>query len=425
VKSKKYFLVASIIQSFSGFLILPILLNNMPFIEYGKYLMIIFSAGLLSIFLNLGLNNVITAFYLDWKNELIKNHHIKILLILTYIQYVVLGSLIFFILNFLKLELLHTNIIIFYTLLVGVFQSVQLFWQTFFRMNDNALLYFISTMLYVILDFLFKIFYLKYFEFNLEIFILISALSSIVIYFLYSVYFIFSKDSENIKFNFQEVVCYYKFSLNMFSANLIGRVVSFLDKPIVVYLLGYEAFALYGLAQRFNGAVGGFRATLKNIWIADAIKNYKNNSILMLNRSILYSVFLVIMGMIFFLPFYFNYLVTQKVDNDFYLYVLYLLPLNILWILYYFNSIVVSITKNSVYMPRIQFYTSIVYLILLSNIYFNGIYGLIFALYTQIIFLTFFTFLYYKRDIQKKTLLLGESSFLIMLIFIIGGIYYG
>ena len=210
----------------------------------------------------------------------------------------------------------------------------------------------------------------------------------------------------------------------MFLSNIIGRTVSFIDKPIVTLLLGYEAFALYGLAQRFNGAVGNFRNTLKNIWIADALKSYNSKDILKHNKFILYIMSLVIVVTFILLPLYFEFFVTKSIDENLYLYILLLLPLNLLWIFYYFSSIVVSLNKNSKYMPKIQLFTSIGYLISLISIYYYEIYGLFASLYIQMILLIMFTFKYYRTYMNYKSLLIKETIFLFITIFLIGGLYY-
>ena len=133
MNSRKYYFIANIIQSFSGFIILPILLNNMPFEEYGKFLMILFTAGFISIFMNLGLNNVVTAFFLEWQDSSSKFYNMKLLLILLILQYVIIGVVLFYILKFLNFELLKSDLLIVYVLLLSTLQALQIFWQSFFK----------------------------------------------------------------------------------------------------------------------------------------------------------------------------------------------------------------------------------------------------------------------------------------------------
>ena len=286
-------------------------------------------------------------------------------------------------------------------------------------MNENANVYFISTVLFVILDFIFKMSYLTNFEYDLEEFLFVSVAPYIFIYVIFFLY-ILVKYIYKYELNIKLIQIYYRYSLSMFMANLVGRTTSVFDKPLVVYLMGYEVFAVYGLAQKFNNAVGGFRIILKNIWIADAIKNFNTKKSIHANKYMLYAISGAVLSAILLLPMYVDLFIEQKLDRLFFNLVTPLILLNILWVYYYFHLVVVIKIKKSKHMPKIQLLTSVFYLSSLFLVVYFDIYGIVIALYVQMISLILLTRFYYKRFINYNYLITKELIFILLTIYSIG-----
>jgi O-antigen/teichoic acid export membrane protein len=419
MKSKQLYLVAGFIQAISGFIVLPFVLNNTSLEQFGKYLLFMTISGFLGIFLNLGLHDVIAAYYTYWSRRNIIYENIALLLTAMFIQSVFISILLFTLIKIINIAIFSSDFLIIVVLVLAFLQTLQLFFQAFFRMNENANVYFISTVLFVILDFIFKMSYLTNFEYDLEEFLFVSVAPYIFIYVIFFLY-ILVKYIYKYELNIKLIQIYYRYSLSMFMANLVGRTTSVFDKPLVVYLMGYEVFAVYGLAQKFNNAVGGFRIILKNIWIADAIKNFNTKKSIHANKYMLYAISGAVLSAILLLPMYVDLFIEQKLDRLFFNLVTPLILLNILWVYYYFHLVVVIKIKKSKHMPKIQLLTSVFYLSSLFLVVYFDIYGIVIALYVQMISLILLTRFYYKRFINYNYLITKELIFILLTIYSIG-----
>ena len=419
MKSKQLYFVAGFIQAISGFIVLPFVLNNTSLEQYGKYLLLITISGFIGIFLNLGLHNVIAAYYTYWNRKNIIYESVALLLAAMLIQAVFISILLFTLIKIINIAIFSNDFLIIVVLVLAFLQTLQLFFQAFFRMNENANVYFISTVLFVILDFIFKMSYLTNFEYDLEEFLFVSVAPYIFIYVIFFLY-ILVKYIYKYELNIKLIQIYYRYSLSMFMANLVGRTTSVFDKPLVVYLMGYEVFAVYGLAQKFNNAVGGFRIILKNIWIADAIKNFNTKKLIYANKYMLYAISGAVLSEILLLPMYVDLFIEQKLDRLFFNLVTPLILLNILWVYYYFHLVVVIKKKKSKHMPKIQLLTSVFYLSSLFLVVYFDIYGIVIALYVQMISLILLTRFYYKKFINHNYLITKELILILLVIYSIG-----
>ena len=131
MKSKQLYFVAGFIQAISGFIVLPFVLNNTSLEQYGKYLLLITISGFLGIFLNLGLHDVIAAYYTYWSRRNIIYENIALLLTAMFIQSVFISILLFTLIKIINIAIFSSDFLIIVVLVLAFLQTLQLFFKHF------------------------------------------------------------------------------------------------------------------------------------------------------------------------------------------------------------------------------------------------------------------------------------------------------
>lgn len=416
---KYYYFIAAFFQILSSYIILPIFLNNVSLAEYGKYFIALAFSGFFSLLVVFGLTNVINAYYSYWKSKNLVYEIFTRLTVQIYLHFLIFLSFFFFINLFISILFDIDNYLTLAVLIFGFSQGMQSFFNTFLRFHDLALPFFISMLVFVCIEFLIKFYFLTRMEYSLESYLYVSCIPFLIVYLSMNIFMIFR---YGIKYKFKKYALrvYYRYAFNMLKANIIGKSLSIIERPFIGFMFNPEVLGVYAIAHKYNSSIGTLRSMIKNIWLPDAVKNYKIKSMLATNKGFLNLISLVVLFALIVVPFYIDLFITQPLDSFFYFILAPLMSLNILWVFYYFHVVAIINSRKSKDMPLIQLISSIFYLISIFSSLIFGIYGIVFALYVQIFTIIVLTRYFYTNYIDTKQVLQKQTLIFTVLINIFG-----
>ena len=416
--SENYVRAVLLLNSFMSLFFLPILLYKITLENYGNYLLIIAAASFLHSFINPGFFNIITAFSFKWLNKKIftirvLTYYILILFlaIITYIFLNIFSSFFDF-----KSLIGVKNIEV--VVLFSTSQLTQLFCLNIFRMLNKLKKYADATLFYVLIDFFIKTYYLFNYEFSEIIFVIIISAILLIFYTSLFAYEIFIS-----KISFDKIILPPKsellYGLNFFISNLIGKFSAYFDKPLINGIVSIEEFAIYALARRIIGSFATVRTTLKSLWIYHGIKSYNSLKFTGLTRKHLLNPFYLISFIgISITPIYITYFLND-IPLVIYQYLMFLFPIELIWMIFYLLSIGIAVKKDSRYVALIQFLSLLVYLIAIFFLLKFEIFGVIASLYITLISTIIFYYVLYKKLLNINIKLFKELLIITLILLFI------
>ena len=419
--STKY-LVTSIyiVKVTAGYVVLPVMLNTMPTGTYGEYFLLITIAGIASVALGFGFPNIINAYY-----NYAKRINLDKVLGANLIALQILISLLIFII-FITVDILDIYdmaLFIFLLLFYATALALQSLIETILRFSGRLLTFLVIAVLFTLIDSTAKLLYLNTADFNTLDYIKIS-LFAFSVYFFFGVVYVAAHCRYAYYISNRNVV-FFNYARNNLYSNLIGRVFSIIDRPVIYFLATPEIMDVYAIAQRFNNSLGGVRSFGKNFWLPTALNKIDTNEIKPLNFSFLLFFFVAVCAVFVLAPIYLHLTTDLILSDDFILILAFLLFTNLLWIQYYFMVACMISRKENKNLSKIQFISGFFMLIGLLTIVFLGIYGVIVSIYTQLIATIIATQVYYKHVMKPNTLLRLETVFLFVVYALIVSIVVG
>lgn len=416
--SENYVRIVLLLNSFISLFFLPILLFKITLENYGNYLLIIAAASFLHSFINPGFFNIITAFSFKWIDKKI----FTIRVLTYYILILFLSILTYVFLNIVSSFLDFKSLIgvenIEVIVLFSFSQLTQLFCLNIFRMSNKLKRYADITLFYVIVDFSIKTYYLFNYEFSEIIFVIIISATLLIVYIFLMVHEIFIG-----KISFNKIILPPKselsYGLNFFISNLMGKFTAYFDKPLINGIVTIEEFAIYGLARRIIGSFATVRTTLKSLWIYHGIKSYNSVKFRGLTQKHLLNPFYLISFIgISLIPIYITYFLND-ISEVIYQYLMFLFPVELIWMIFYIVSIGIAVKKDSKYVPLIQFLSLSIYLISIFLLLKFEIFGVIASLYITLISTIFFYYIFYKKSLKINTKLFKELLIITLILLFI------
>ena len=416
--SKNYVKTVLLLNSFLSLFFLPILLYKITLENYGNYLLIIAAASFLHSFINPGFFSIITAFSFKWIDK-----KIFTIRVLTYYLLIIFLTIItYFFLNIFSSFLDFKSLIgvknIEVIVLFSFSQLTQLFCLNIFRMLNKLKKYADVTLFYILIDLIIKTYYLFNYEFSEIIFVIIISVILLIFYISLMVHEIF-----NGKTSFNKIILPPKsellYGLNFFFSNLMGKFSAYIDKPLINGIVSIEEFAVYGLARRIVGSFATVRTTLKSLWIYHGIKSYNSLDFRELTRKHLLNPFYLISFIgISLIPIYITYFLND-ISDVIYQYLIFLYPIELIWMIFYIVSIGIAVKKDSKYVPLIQFLSLSIYLISIFLLLKFEMFGVIASLYITLIFTIIFYYIFYKNSLNINIKLVKELSIITLILLFI------
>jgi len=396
--SSKYVFAAAL-QMTAGYIVLPFLLDAASLEQYGSLFLLLTVVGTVSLLVARGSTNIISGYFRNWRAIGSARPNVSMLCYFVLRDWCLLVLVTLFIRCFFPGDIITTILSV--IILAGA-QSISGVVDTYLRFDRRANLFLFLTLCSSVIRVLACIFYLKHYEFVLSEYLVVSAASYIPA--LSFATWVITRYGDSKTVQSRRFLVYRRYGNANLRSNLVGQVVSVLDRPIMLAVGGEETAGVYALAQKFSGSLGSLRVVLKNIWFPLAIEKYRNHGALRLNRLAIWTIFLLTVTLWVAAPVFVYF--TTEIDY-FELFLQFLIPLtftNVIWVFYYFHlSSLIARKKNSK-LVKIQIYSGLIYLIalgLLSNFDFSLV---PLAFYFQLGALLYFTRLFYGN-------VLDESSF--------------
>lgn len=388
-------LVIILSQSAISFLFLPVLISRFSIEAFGIIFLAQSTAGVLQVLIDTGYSNLITAYVPDLERSKQISLLLRVFGILM-VQFVAVSILYVCVSRGMNILLSLKEFIYIIPLLsfVGVIKDIM---EVYYRMSNQYITVLKIGLMVSILELILKLLliYSQWSSIGNFLILIIFVRSFCYLGFLW--YTLRKVDVRNL---FGDIKIDLKYSVNWAVSNIVGRVIAYLDKPIIEANLGVTTLGYFAIASKFISATGQFRSVFKNLWIYEAIKNFPEhapNTLKNLFRPMFFVNLLVLLA----LPVYLHFIMKVELFPV-YMYYIFLLPIEFLWLWYFHESLAPIVYKYNKNIWSIQGFSGVLYVTALFWVGKLGLVAVYLAKYIQM-FVLIIGHKMYRRYLEKMS----------------------